>query len=183
MAKKKQARSASSRANELKRAGARAAGARRTGAFYDQWRAAMIEIEKEIRDNGGVYPLNDGKLTLAELARRAGVVVNSLYPARHADFRLSIDDFIQRMVALTPASGSVEASPSPTWEELYKSTVANYQADALCWRSDRARREASDARVAELEMVVQRYEATIERLTHQLAALTKDRIVPIRKKP
>lgn len=34
-------------------------------------KAAMREIEREIETNGGIYPLNNGRLTLQELLRRA----------------------------------------------------------------------------------------------------------------
>lgn len=178
-ASKKTAVAAPSQANERKRAGAQAAGALRTEAFYGKWRAAMTAIEQEVIGNRGIYPQNDGQLDLTELARRAGAVMNSLYPARHADFKADVDDFIDRMNALAPAKRPVEKEPGPTWEELYKMTVTNYQADALAWRSDRARREAAETRVEELEATLARHLATIDALSQQLNELTQGRVVPI----
>lgn len=178
-ASKKAAAAAPSQANERKRAGAQAAGALRTEAFYAKWRAAMTAIEQEVIGNRGVYPQNDGELDLTELARRAGAVMNSLYPARHADFKMDVDEFIDRMKLLAPAKSPVEKESGPTWEELYKMTVTNYQADALTWRSDRARREAAETRAEELEGTLARHLSTIDALTQQLAELTQGRVVPI----
>lgn len=178
-ASKKTAAAAPSQANERKRAGAKAGGALRTDAFYGKWRAAMAAIEQEIVGNRGVYPQNDGQLDLTELARRAGAVMNSLYPARHADFKMEVDDFIDRMNLLAPAKNPAVKAPGPTWEELYKMTVTNYQADALTWRSDRARREAAEARLEELEATLARHLSTIDALTQQIAELTQGRVVPI----
>lgn len=176
---KKAAHAVLSHANELKRAGALAAGLRRTDVFHDKWRAAMTLIEQEVTGNKGIYPHNKGKLNLIEVARRAGGVVNSLYPTRHTDFKVEIEDFIERMMDLAPIKEPADSSPAPTWEELYKATVTNYQADALLWRSDRARRETAEKRIEELEVSVARHQATISRLTQQLAELTKGRVVPI----
>ena len=176
---KKAAQVAVSQANELKRAAAQAAGSRRTDAFYGKWRMAMTAIEQEVIGNKGVYPHKGGNLNLSEVARRAGVVMNSLYPARHADFKIEVEDFIDRINELAPEKRPLDKAPAPTWEELYKTTVTNYQVDALAWRSDRARREAAEKRVEELEARVARQEITIEDLAQQLAELTKGRVVPI----
>jgi hypothetical protein len=178
-ASKKTAAAAPSQVNERKRAGAQAGGSLRTSAFYGKWRAAMTAIEQEVRGNGGVYPQNDGQLDLTELARRAGSVMNSLYPARHADFKMDVDDFIDQMNLLAPAKNPVEKEPGPTWEELYKMTVTNYQAEMLTWRSDRARREAAETRIEELEATLVRHLATIDALTQQVTELTQGRVVPI----
>lgn len=179
---KKAAQFALSRANELKRAGAQMAGSHRTDVFYDKWRAAMTSIEQEVIGNNGIYPHNMGKLNLTEVARRAGGVVNSLYPARHTDFKVEIEDFVERMTELAPVKKPVASPAAPTWEELYKATVTNYQADALLWRSDRARRETAEKQVEELEVSLARHQATIDQLVQQLAELTKGRVVPIATK-
>jgi hypothetical protein len=178
-ASKKAAPAAPSQVNERKRAGAQAAGTLRTDAFYGRWRTAMTEIEQEVVGNRGVYPTNDGELNLTEVARRAGAVMNSLYPARHAAFKIEVDDFIERMHLLAPANSPVEKVQGPTWEELYKITVTNYQAAALAWRSDRARREAAEARVEELEANLARQLAAIDMLTQKLTELTQGRVVSI----
>ena len=171
-----------SRANELNRSGAQAAGSRRTSAFYKKWQCAMAVIEQEVISNKGAYPQNDGKLNLTELARRAGCIVNSLFPARHSEFKIEVGEFIDRMLSLAPVHEHSDAPPAPTWESLYLATVANYQADALLWRSDRARREAAEQQVEELEQIKADHLATIERLTQKLTELTRGRVVPISSK-
>jgi hypothetical protein len=92
---------------------------------------------------------------------------------------MEVDEFIDRMNLLAPAKNPVEKEPGPTWEELHQMTVTNYQADAMTWRSDRARREAAEARVEELEATIARHLATIDALAQQIAELTQGRVVPI----
>ncbi|WP_421558058.1 hypothetical protein [Pseudomonas canadensis] len=45
----------------------------RTDEVTRKLRNAMIEIEKDIELNEGLYPFNGGRLSLAEVCRRAGV--------------------------------------------------------------------------------------------------------------
>lgn len=173
---------AGSEANELKRAGALNAGSRRTSAFRDKLTHAMDAIEKEVIANKGMYLPNEGRLNPTEVARRAGVVFNSLYHPRHKELKNEVDVFVGRMLLLAPSKVVDEKPPEPTWEEQYLEMATNYRADGLEWQSDRARREAAEKRVAELEQSVAGHLATIEHLTHQLAALTEGRVVPIGSK-
>lgn len=55
----------------------------RTVAFEVKLDRAMAEIEKDIANNDGLYPFNGGRLSQAELCRRAGVENKSLQGARH----------------------------------------------------------------------------------------------------
>jgi len=69
-----------------------------------------------------------------------------------------------------------------TWEELYRALATNYQADALLWRADLAKREAAEKRVVDLEQTVALHLQTIDRLMQKLAELTRGQVVPIRPK-
>ena len=176
------AHQAAPQTNARKQAGAQAAGLLRTGALYKRWRITMAAIEQEVFSNGGIYPKNNGHLNLTEVARRAGTVVNSLYPPRHADFKIEVDDFIGRLNRLAPTKNLLDKPSGPTWEELYKATVSNYQVSALVWRSDRSRCEALEQRVEELEATVARHLETIGTFTKQVAELTRGRVVAIGSK-
>jgi hypothetical protein len=55
----------------------------RTTAFEIKLDRAMAEIERDIANNDGLYPFNSGRLSQAELCRRAGVDKKSLQGARH----------------------------------------------------------------------------------------------------
>ncbi len=169
-------------ANELKRAGALNAGLRRTSAFRDKLTHAMDAIEKEVIANKGRYLPNEGRLNPTEIARRAGVVFNSLYHPRHKELKNEVDVFVERMLLLAPSKVVDEKPPERTWEELYLEMATNYRVDGLEWQSDRAQREAAEKRVVELERTVAGHIETIEYLTHQLASLTKARVVPIGSK-
>lgn len=167
-------------ANELKRAGAQVAGTRRTDAFRDKWVQAKAAIRKEIIDNKGVYPHNEGRVNLAEVARRSGAIVNSLYPPRHRDLKAELEVFIEEMLELAPTREQSDKPPEQSWEELYRAVATNYQADALLWRADLAKREAAEKRVKDLEQKNALHLETIDRLTQKLAYFTQERVVPIR---
>lgn len=47
--------------------------------------SALVQIEEEISANGGLYPKNDGSLSLAELVRRAGISESTLYKKNNED--------------------------------------------------------------------------------------------------
>ncbi len=165
-------------ANDLKRAGALVAGSRRTDAFKDALVRAMKDIETEVIGNKGVYPLNEGRLSPTEVARRAGVVVNSLYHVRHGELMTDVGVFVNRMLAFAPVKRTASEA-GRTWEELYREIADNYRADGLEWQSDRARRESAEERISELESSIAAHLQTIDRLANQITSLTKGRVVPI----
>ena len=57
----------------------------RTEAALARLRRAMREIEEDVRQNDGVYPLNHGRVTQSELCRRADVKKATLQNSVHKD--------------------------------------------------------------------------------------------------
>jgi len=159
-------------ANARKREGALIAGARRTEAFRDKWVEAMRLIEQEVISNRGVYPHIGGSLTPAEVARRAGVIVNSVYHPRHEALKIEVQSFVDRMLALAPSEVPEDKQAQPTWEDMYIALVTNCRLDALSWQAEKALREAAERRAAELEKVVARYADTIAQLRRQIPDLS-----------
>lgn len=67
----------------------------RTQTVADKVRRAMREIELEIETNDGIYPLNRGRLTQAEVCRRAGIHKITLQGQAHkSTTRVEIDSWI-----------------------------------------------------------------------------------------
>lgn len=54
-------------------------GAARTAHMEQQVAQAMHGIQADIQANGGIYPHNGGAVSIAELARRAGISESSFY--------------------------------------------------------------------------------------------------------
>lgn len=57
----------------------------RTEAAQTRLRKAMRDIEAEVVENNGIYPLNYGRVTQSELCRRADVKKATLQNAVHKD--------------------------------------------------------------------------------------------------
>jgi Chromatin associated protein KTI12 len=92
-------------------------------------REAMKKIELEIDENGGIYPVHGGRLSLSEVCRRAGVhKVTMQGPAHRETTKKEIEGWIKRIKA-TLIAGRKTVRKTVTarandWEEKYKA-VAN----------------------------------------------------------
>lgn len=70
----------------------------RSTIFVSKLRQAMTSIEREIEQNEGLYPFNAGRLTKAELCRRAGVDDQTLQnPTHKATTNKMVDDWLKRV--------------------------------------------------------------------------------------
>jgi hypothetical protein len=74
------------------------ASKRRTARVLEALSGAMKEMEREIDDAGGIYPYNHGRVSLAEVCRRAGVSNMTLQaPAHKSRTRKLVKDWIARL--------------------------------------------------------------------------------------
>lgn len=60
-------------------------------------RAAMLEIQQEMATNQGIYPHNKGALSLAEVARRAGIHPFTFHKARYVDLASEVKAWLQTL--------------------------------------------------------------------------------------
>lgn len=78
--------------------GIAAAGRKAAGEKADHTRArieaAKKKIERDIEKNDGLYPFAKGKLTVAEVLRRAGLSPASLQKAHHLEMREDLKTWI-----------------------------------------------------------------------------------------
>lgn len=65
--------------SERHKAAALKRGANRTAKTLRQVEDAILVIGNEMAANGGIYPLNGGTVSMAELARRAGINESTFY--------------------------------------------------------------------------------------------------------
>lgn len=70
----------------------------RSSTFVSKLRQAMSTIEAEIEQNEGLYPFNAGRLTKAELCRRAGVDDQTLQnPTHKTTTNKMVDEWLERV--------------------------------------------------------------------------------------
>lgn len=75
-------------------AAGRAVAAGRKASTEDSCKAAMAAIEKDVDTNGGVYPLNDGRVTVQEVLRRAGLSKAALEKGHHRALKIAVTDWV-----------------------------------------------------------------------------------------
>lgn len=63
-------------------------GAARTAEMEQEVTAAMQAIHADLQANGGIYPHNGGAVSMAELARRAGISESSFYKRKPENLAL-----------------------------------------------------------------------------------------------
>lgn len=101
----------------------------RSSMFVSKLRQAMSAIEAEIEQNEGLYPFNAGRLTKAELCRRAGVDDQTLQNRTHkATTNKMVDDWLNR-IKTTVAQGRIVVRRAVTeravhWKQEH-SRIAN----------------------------------------------------------
>lgn len=128
----------------------------RTDSVTQRVKSAMADIELEIEKNLGVYPFNGGRLTQAEVCRRAGIHKITLQGKAHkATTRLTIDTWLasvnKKTLSGAKAVRKAVTERADNWKDLYLAAARQtdlYRIEAI------AQNEAIDQaqkRIAELE--------------------------------
>lgn len=107
-------------------------GSARTARVVAAITAVMKTIEEEIDAAGGLYPYNHGRLTMAEVCRRADVhPITMMGPAHKTSTRLMILDWIKRlqskMVVGARTVRKTVTARADDWETQYKLIAAKYK--------------------------------------------------------
>lgn len=99
----------------------------RTLAVISQLKKAINTIEKDVEGNQGIYPYNKGRVTQAELCRRADIAPQTLYGEHHADTRKMVSVWLQRIDAgLVKGNKSVRktvTARADEWKERFQSSA------------------------------------------------------------
>lgn len=72
----------------------RAVAAGRKASTEDKCRAAMAAIEKDVDGNDGVYPFNDGHISVQEVLRRAGLSKAALEKDHHRALKSAVTSWV-----------------------------------------------------------------------------------------
>jgi hypothetical protein len=99
--------------------------------------AALQTMEREI-DEHGLYPENNGKVTLTEVARRAGVSAITLRNQHHHQTRDIVQDWLAKLKRRAPTTklkARKAARDKITW---YEDALKKVNFEALKWRVELA---------------------------------------------
>ena len=97
--------------------------------------ATLRIIEDEISERG-VYPHNDGKLTLAEIARRAGVGGSTLRNRHHLATRIHVKSWLRKIGSQAPVTKRAAMAASAKKIAFYEDALRKVNTEALLWREE-----------------------------------------------
>jgi len=78
--------------------GLRASQVARSRLVVAKLELVFVEIEQELKRSGGIYPQNHGRLSQAEVCRRAGIDPMTLYGENHKDStKIKLDEWLAKV--------------------------------------------------------------------------------------
>lgn len=129
-------------------------GAARTAQMEQKVVQAMQAIQADMQANGGIYPHNGGAVSMAELARRAGISESSFYKKEPDNLALKeradlwLDTLKKKETIGRMRVRKTFAERAESWEKKYKALVQRHictelelqslQAEAQKLRDDNA---------------------------------------------
>lgn len=133
-----------------------AASKARTTLVIAKVRQAMREMELDIQNSEGIYPFNSGRLTVAEVCRRAKISQMTLQAPTHRDStKVVVVEWIKKLtVRLTTGAKIVRRAVTDRaeeWKRVHDEIATAYHIDHLTLVNVRAELEESMSRVKELE--------------------------------
>jgi hypothetical protein len=127
-------------------------GIQRTAQMEQRVTDAMRTIQEDMQSNGDIYPCNGGAVSMAELARRAGINESTLYKKDNAAIKeratLWLDTLKKKETVGRMRVRKTFAERAESWEKKYKALeqrhirteleLQSLQAEAQKLRADNA---------------------------------------------
>ena len=156
-----------------------AASKERTTKVIAKVREAMKEMELDIQNSEGIYPFNGGRITVAEVCRRAKISNMTLQAPSHRDStKVVVEEWIKKLtVRLTTGAKIVRRAVTDRaeeWKRVHDEIATAYHIDHLTLVNVRSELQEAQDRIKELESL----NAT---LLDQLQAVSGLNITPITK--
>lgn len=134
-------------------------GAARTAKLEKQVLDAMEAIKSDIQANGGIYPQNGGAVSMAELARRAGINESSLYKKDNTALKeratLWLDTLKKKETVGRMRVRKALAQRAKDWREKYKALEQSHmltERELQAIQSEgETERKVNEERIAALE--------------------------------
>ncbi|WP_197386309.1 hypothetical protein [Ralstonia pseudosolanacearum] len=142
---------------------------------HDGVRAMLATIRNEIAENEGVYPHNKGALSLAEIARRAGIHPQTFHKPRYVELAAEVKAWLKALKQ--EASGVVVGrmrvrselgSRLLAWKHLYEELLETHR--------------ISETDLALVEAKLEDALKENEILRQRLAEVTRQKVVSLRSK-
>lgn len=120
-------------------------GAQRSADVRTRVEAVIKAIEVEIAENGGIYPSNEGAVSAAEVARRAGVHPTTLYSKTQRGLGEAVQKWLKQLKKEKPI-GRGPAKKSLTtriadWKLLYEKLQQSHRDTELSLQQTQAELE------------------------------------------
>lgn len=133
-----------------------AASKARTTDVIAKVREAMKQMELDIQNSEGIYPFNGGRITAAEVCRRAKISNMTLQAPSHRDStKVLVEEWIKKLtVRLTTGAKIVRRAVTDRaeeWKRVHDEIATAYHIDHLTLVNVRAELEEAKSRVKELE--------------------------------
>lgn len=156
-----------------------AASKERTTKVIAKVREAMKDMELDIQNSEGIYPFNGGRITAAEVCRRAKISNMTLQAPSHRDStKVVVEEWIKKLtVRLTTGAKIVRRAVTDRaeeWKRVHDDIATAYHIDHLTLVNVRADLDDAQKRIKELEEL----NAT---LLEQLKTVSGLNITPITK--
>ena len=117
---------------------------------------AMREMELEIEQNDGLYPVNGGRISTAEVCRRAGIVPGTLHtPAHNKTTRIAVEEWRKNAIKLAVQGVKrirrTVTDRADNWKQAHSQIATAYHRDKLEVVNLKAALRAAEERVKALE--------------------------------
>jgi hypothetical protein len=116
---------------ELMRDSALARGAKAAEKNHERVRETMVEVQREMAENEGIYPHNKGGLSLAEVARRAGIHPFTFHKPRYQalaeEVKLWLETLKQKTVVGRVRVRKELGVRVQEWKELYDDLLETHR--------------------------------------------------------
>jgi hypothetical protein len=150
---------------ELIRAKALVRGEMRSSDTRGRVEAAMAAIEQEMTANDGIYPHNNGALSGAEVARRAGVHPTTLFSPKQRTLGGEVKDWLEALKKRkTVGAGPVRralADRIADWRQMYEGLAQSHRDTELLLQQTQVDLEST---AKQLEQVLLERDALREQL-------------------
>lgn len=154
-------------------------GSRESAKVAEKVRKAMRDIDEKRAQNGGVYPDNGGRVSWAEVARRAGVHETTLFTDQQVLLRKEFDDWFARDESDAGAAPPPRSTRRPLSVRIAELEVEKKE---LSERFHLVELELQDreTKVLSLQAELASHIAANERLVAELTDYKRGKLVSIR---
>lgn len=151
---------------EVARANSERSAKKRTELLLAKLSRAKAEIERRIDSNGGVYPFNKGRVTVAEVCRVAGVRKSVLQGPKHkkttnVELLAWIEELKKKMTVGSDSVRRAVTQRADDWKQKYLDAAHHSNLYHLQMVSLSSKLAASEKKVKELEAEVVRLQVAV----------------------